>query len=88
LDRQAYRDGRLHLIQSEEEMQELSVSSKLNSEWVFLQHLHDIGWRTAENWLMQHFDDLGERSSWRPTFVFEESLKPAHLAEGVERNKP
>jgi len=33
----------LHLIQSEEEMQELSVSSKLNSEWVFLQHLHDIG---------------------------------------------
>jgi NTE family protein len=88
LDRQAYRDGRLHLIQSEEEMQKLSVSSKLNSEWVFLQHLHDIGWRTAGNWLTQHFDDLGERSSYRPTFVYEESLKPAHLAESVERNKP
>jgi NTE family protein len=88
LDRQAYRDGRLHLIQSEEEMQKLSVSSKLNSEWVFLQHLHDIGWRAAENWLSQHFDDLGERSSWRPAFVYEESLKPAHLPEGAERNKP
>jgi NTE family protein len=87
LDRQAYRDGRLHLIQSEEEMQKLSVSSKLNAEWVFLQHLHDIGWRTAETWLSDHFDDLGERTTWRPTFVFEESLKPAHLAEGMERTK-
>jgi NTE family protein len=88
LDRQAYRDGRLHLIQSEEEMQKLSVSSKLNSEWVFLQHLHDIGHRTADKWLAQHFDDLGERTSWRPTFVYEESLKPAHLPEDAERNKP
>jgi NTE family protein len=88
LDRQAYREGRLHLIQSEEEMQKLSVSSKLNSEWVFLQHLHDIGWRTAEKWLLEHFDDLGARSSWKPAFVYEESLKPAHLPEGVERNKP
>ncbi len=85
LERDAYRDGRLHLIQSEEEMLKLSVSSKLNSEWVFLQHLHDIGWRTAENWLSQHFDDLGERTTWRPTFLFEESLKPAHLAEGTDR---
>lgn len=88
LERQAYRDGRLHLIQSEEEMLKLSVSSKLNADWAFLQHLHDIGWQTAENWLAEHFDDLGRRASWRPTFVFEESLKPAHLAEGKERNKP
>jgi NTE family protein len=87
LERDAYRDGRLHLIQSEEEMLKFSVSSKLNSEWVFLQHLHDIGWRAAENWLSVHFGDLGQRSSWRPTFVFEESLKPAHLAEGRERKK-
>ncbi len=88
LEREAYRDCRLHLIHSEEEMQKLSVSSKLNADWAFLQHLHDIGWRTAENWMSEHFEDLGERSSWRPTFVFEESLKPAHLAEGTQRNKP
>ncbi|MDJ0853921.1 MAG: patatin-like phospholipase family protein [Desulfobacterales bacterium] len=81
LDRQAYRDGRLHLIQSEEEMRKLSVSSKLNAEWQFLQHLHDIGWRTADQWLAAHFDDLGVRTSWFPEFVFEESLKPAHLPE-------
>lgn len=85
LDRQAYRDARLHLIHAEEEMCELSVSSKLNAEWAFLQHLHDIGWRTADRWLEDHLDDLGVRTTWQPTFVFEESLKPAHLAEDAER---
>ena len=87
LDRQAYRDGRLHLIQSEEKMRKLSVSSKLNAEWPFLQHLHDIGWRTADQWLAAHFDDLGVRSSWFPEFVYEESLKPAHLPEDSENTK-
>ncbi len=88
LDRQAYRDGRVHLIQSEEEMRKLSVSSKLNAEWAFLQHLHDIGWRTAEKWLEAHFDDLGVRSTWDAGFVFEESLQPAHLPQGMERKAP
>ena len=87
LDRQAYRDGRLHLIQSEEEMRKLSVSSKLNAEWKFLRHLHDIGWRTADQWLEAHFDDLGVRTSWHPAFVYEESLKPAHLPEDVKERK-
>ena len=40
LDREAYRDARLHLIQAEEEMRQLSVSSKLNAEATFLRHLH------------------------------------------------
>ena len=87
LDREAYRDARLHLIQAEEEMRDLSVSSKLNAEAAFLKHLHDIGWRTAERWLEEHIEDVGVRTSWRPTFVLEESLKPAHLPEGAERGK-
>ena len=86
LDREAYRDARLHMIQAEEEMRKLSVSSKVNAESAFLRHLHDIGWRTTERWLEEHFDDLGTRTTWKPTFVFEESLKPAHLAEDVERS--
>jgi NTE family protein len=86
LDREAYRDARLHLIQAEEEMRKLSVSSKLNAEAAFLRHLHDTGWRTTEAWLEKHFDDLGERATWRPAFVFEESLKPAHLPEGTKRS--
>ena len=87
LDREAYRDARLHLIQAEEEMRKLSVSSKLNAEAAFLRHLHDIGWRTAESWLADHFEDLGARATWRPTFIFEESLElPAHLPEGTKRS--
>ncbi|MEQ8717702.1 MAG: patatin-like phospholipase family protein [Acidimicrobiales bacterium] len=73
---QAYRDRRLHMVQCDEKMLELSVSSKLNSEWAFLRYLHDIGRRAAEHWLGQHFDDLGERSSWRPSSLFDESPGP------------
>ncbi len=85
LEREAYRDARLHRIEAEEEMRKLSVSSKLNAEWAFLQHLHDVGWQSAERWLEEHFDDLGVRTTWRPSFVLSESLKPAHLPEGAER---
>jgi len=85
LERQRYRDARLHRIEAEEEMRKLSVSSKLNAEWVFLQHLHDIGHRTADRWLAEHFDDLGERTTWVPDFLLTESLEPAHLPEGAKR---
>ena len=57
-----------------------------NAERAFLQHLHDIGWRTADKWMDEHFEDLGIRSTWKPLFVLEESLKPAHLPEDVERS--
>ena len=66
-------------------MRKLSVSSKLNAEWAFLKHLHAIGRRASQQWLDAHFDDLGRRSSWDHGFVFEESLQPAHLPEGIER---
>ena len=47
--------------------------------------LRDIGWRSAERWLEEHFEELGVRTTWRPSFVTSESLWPAHLPEGVER---
>jgi NTE family protein len=86
LDREAYRDARLHVIQAEEEMRELSVSSKLNAEWSFLQHLHDIGHRTAGRWLEENRENIGVRGTWKPDFVLSESLKPAHLPEDAERS--
>ena len=85
IEREGYRDARLHRIESEDEMAKLSVSSKLNAEWDFLQHLHDIGWRATDNWLQDHFDDLGVRPTWKPDFVLSESLKPAHLPENARR---
>ena len=85
LDREAYRDARLHLIGAEEHMRGLSVSSKLNAESEFLEHLRGVGRQTATQWLEANRNNLGVRSSWFPSFVFEESLKPAHLEEGFER---
>ncbi len=85
LEREGYRDARLHRIEAQDEMRELSVSSKLNAEWEFLKHLHDIGWRTAEQWLERHFEDIGVKTTWVPDFVLNESLAPAHLPEGAKR---
>ena len=86
LEREAYRDARLHRIEAEDEMRKLSVSSKLNAEWPFLLHLHEIGRRSADLWLAKNFEHLGKRSTWIPTgLVLSESLKPAHLPEGATR---
>lgn len=85
LEREAYRDARLHMIGAEAEMRDLSVSSKLNAERQFLHHLHKLGRATAETWIDQHWEDVGKRTTWSPRFVFEESLKPAHLPEEEER---
>ncbi|MCS6855444.1 MAG: patatin-like phospholipase family protein [Elioraea sp.] len=54
----------LHRIHAEEEMRELGISSKMNAEWAFLKHLHDIGWRAADTFLAHHRDDLGHRSTY------------------------
>jgi NTE family protein len=50
---------RMHAIDAEDVMQALGVASKLNADWEFLTHLHDIGRRRAEAWLEASFDRLG-----------------------------
>ncbi len=82
LEREAYRAINLHCIDAEEEMRQLGASSKLNAEWVFFEHLHKLGRRTAEGWLANHANDLGARTTFQPCYVFEESLRPAHLRGG------
>ena len=71
---------------AEEDMRKLSVSSKLNAEWAFLQHLHDIGWRAADQLARTAFR-RSRRAARRGNrdFVLYESLKPAHLPEGAKR---
>ena len=41
----------------------ISYSSKLNAEWAFLTMLRDRGRAAADEFLMAHHDDLGQRSS-------------------------
>lgn len=63
LDPNAYRRMHIHIVHARKRMRHLDASSKLNAEWAFLQHLFEIGRDTAERWLKDHFDDLGNRSS-------------------------
>jgi NTE family protein len=68
IDDGAVRPGTLervlvHAIAADEVMQGLSVSSKLNADPEFLQHLHDDGFAHASRFLDAHFDDLGTRST-------------------------
>lgn len=58
-----YRRIYIHIIEAEEEMADLSPSSKLNAEWEFLQHLHDIGYAAADRWLAAHGSKIGRESS-------------------------
>jgi NTE family protein len=87
LERERYRDARIHMIHSDETMTELSVSSKFNAEWKFLTYLRDVGRETASQWLEDHYADIGQRQTVDLSFVFEESLSPAHLPDGAARNK-
>ncbi|CRI64738.1 Patatin [Thiocapsa sp. KS1] len=58
------RDLAIHRIHAEQELIDLGVSSKMNAEWAFLEYLHDIGWRTADAWITERWDDLGVRSTY------------------------
>jgi len=53
----------IHGISAEAEMSKLSVASKLCADWGFLLDLKEIGRKTAESWLGEHFEDLGRRST-------------------------
>ena len=63
LEDQQYKDALFHRINADSELTPLGVSSKLNTEWAFLEHLHDVGYRTTSAWLDKNFDDLGKRST-------------------------
>src|SRR5262249_32098015 len=57
-----YRHLLLHRI-SDEELAEMTSSSKFNVEWSFFQHLRDVGRMAAEAFLKKHFSALGRRST-------------------------
>ncbi len=79
LERERYRDMLVHRIHADEEAKALRVSSKLNAEWRFLVHLRDVGRGVADRWLEHHFDDLGRRSTFDLSALFEDSVRPPEL---------
>jgi hypothetical protein len=47
----------------DEALAAFGASSKMNNEWGFLQHLHEIGRRAADQWLVENFTAIGNRST-------------------------
>lgn len=63
LDPERYKKIRIHAIEAENGFKNLNASSKLNAEWDFLVHLHDVGQRVADEWLDTNFEAIGQRST-------------------------
>ena len=53
---------RTHRIMTEK-LAELGASSKLNAEWEFIEMLHAEGRTAADQFIAEHGDDVGKRSS-------------------------
>ncbi|WP_367103908.1 patatin-like phospholipase family protein [uncultured Psychrobacter sp.] len=63
LDRERYTEVLVHRIEATEQINPLSASSKINSEWAFLTHLRDIGRASAKAFLDEHYENLGKDST-------------------------
>jgi NTE family protein len=63
LDPKRYKKIRIHAIEAENGFKSLNASSKLNAEWDFLVHLHDVGQQVADEWLDMNFEAIGRRST-------------------------
>ncbi|XKE47006.1 patatin-like phospholipase family protein [Halomonas organivorans] len=83
LELERFRAMRLHLIHAERDVEELSASSKMNAEWAFVSRLHDQGRAWADRWLAEHFDALGERSTFDLDAVFDDTFRPVRLDGGA-----
>jgi NTE family protein len=53
----------IHTIDAEAYLGKLSVSSKLNADWDFLQQLFQLGRAKADEFIAAHFDKIGVKSS-------------------------
>ena len=75
----------LHLVHVDEEVQDLSASSKLNAEWGYLRELFDRGRRWADVWLRDNFERMGGASTLDLDRLFEEAPRPAGLPPKLRR---
>lgn len=84
LELENYRAMRLHLIHCEQEVESLSASSKMNAEWDFLTRLFAQGRAWADAWLAEHFDDIGQRSTFDLDRLFSDTFRPLDGAPDEE----
>lgn len=92
LEHKRYKDMKVHLIYSREQMRDLNASSKMNADWDFFLFLKDLGRQTADQWLKECWDDLGVKSSIDIHDKFlcgpgHQPYKGALVEEGISKEK-
>ena len=58
-----YTAVRFHQISAEEELAQYGALSKMNTERSFLEHLHRLGYETADKWITENHQRLGWEST-------------------------
>ena len=66
-----YEKMLIHRIYDEDAFIDLNASSKLNAEWSFLEHLFDLGRKSALSWIETNYDAIGEHSTVDVRAMFE-----------------
>ncbi len=55
----------MHVIRNKDLFEELDLSTALNTDWKFMEHLFEAGYSSGKQWIEQHYDDIGVKSSAR-----------------------
>jgi NTE family protein len=63
LQNDRYTAVRFHEISAEAELAEMGALSKMNTERAFLEHLHQLGYETADKWISDNFERIGWEST-------------------------
>jgi NTE family protein len=63
LPQQPLGHTRFHIMEAGPLMEKFPMSSKSNNYPPMLEYLHDLGWQTADTWMAQNADALGQRST-------------------------
>lgn len=66
---------RMHLISGTDTIGAYTLSSKYNTEWAFLENLHDLGFNAADRWLAEHFEQIGVASTFTPEALYDDDRK-------------
>lgn len=63
LDKNKYRDVRMHVVAAGEVLKDLDSSSKMNPRWDFLTYMRDHGRNQMDKWLAAHKSKIGHKGT-------------------------
>ena len=58
-----HKSIRMHRIEAQDKLNTFGTASKLQADWAFFTKLFDIGRESAQQFLAEHFDDIGKHAT-------------------------